>query len=75
MLVLTVVLFALPSAIVNAVSRYLPANISSTVFSAITPSRFQGTPIFSPTTGLLVLALYAVVLLGLGGWLMIRRDT
>jgi len=75
MLVLTVVLFALPGAIVNAISRYLPANISSTVFSATTPSRFQGTPIFSPTTGSLVLALYAVVLLGIGGWLMIRRDT
>jgi hypothetical protein len=75
MLVLTVVLFALPGAIVNAITRYLPANISSTVFSATTPSRFQGTPTFGPTTGLLVLALYAVVLLGIGGWLMIRRDT
>ena len=42
MLVLTVVLFALPGAIVNAVTRYLPADISSTVFSATMPSRFQG---------------------------------
>ena len=74
MLVLTVVLFALPGVIVNAITRYLPANISSTVFSASTPTRFRGTPIFSPTTGLLVLTLYAVVLLGTGAWLMIRRD-
>lgn len=74
MLVLTVVLFALPGAILNAITRYLPADISSTIFSSTTPSRFQGTPIFSPTIGLLVLAMYAVVLLGIGAWLMIRRD-
>jgi hypothetical protein len=75
MLVLTVVLFALPGVIVHDLSRFLPANISSTVFASTTPSQLQGTPLFSPFIGLLLLALYAAVLLGVGGWTMARRDT
>ncbi len=74
MLVLTVVLFALPGIIVHDVSRFLPANISSTVFASTTPSQLQGTPLFSPFIGLLLLALYAAVLLIVGGWTMTRRD-
>jgi hypothetical protein len=75
MLILTVVFFALPGIIVHDGSRYLPANISSTVFASTTPSQLQGTPLFSPLVGLLLIALYAIVLLGVGGWLMTRRDT
>jgi hypothetical protein len=75
MLVLTVVFFALPGIIVHDVSRYLPANISSTVFASTTPSQLQGTPLFSPLIGLLLLAVYAISLLGVGAWLTIRRDT
>jgi hypothetical protein len=75
MLVLTVVFFALPGVVVNVVSRYLPANISSTVFSATIPSQLQGTPLFSPLNGLFLMALYAVTLLGVGAWLIARRDT
>jgi ABC-2 type transport system permease protein len=75
MLVLTVVLFALPGIIVHDLSRFLPANISSTVFASTTPSQLQGTPLFSPLIGLLLIGLYAAVLLGVGGWLMNRRDT
>lgn len=75
MLVLTVVLFAMPGVIVHDMSRYLPANISSTIFASTTPSQLQGTPLFSPLVGLLIIALYAVVLLAVGGWMMTRRDT
>jgi ABC-2 type transport system permease protein len=75
MLVLTVVLFAMPGVIVHDLSRYLPANISSTIFASTTPSQLQGTPLFSPLIGLLLLALYAAVLLFVGGWMMARRDT
>ena len=74
MLVLTVVLFALPGPIVHLTSRFLPANISSTVFASTTPSQLQGTPLFSPLIGLLLVALYAFVLMGVGSWLMTRRD-
>jgi len=75
MLVLTVVLFALPGIIVHDMSRFLPANISSTVFASTTPSQLQGTPLFSPLIGLLLIALYAATLLVVGGWMMTRRDT
>jgi hypothetical protein len=75
MLVLTVVLFALPGILVHVMSKFLPANISSTVFATTTPSQLQGTPLFSPLVGLLLIAVYAVVLLGVGSWLMSHRDT
>jgi hypothetical protein len=75
MLVLTVVLFALPGVIVHDMSRFLPANISSTIFASTTPSQLQGTPLFSPLIGLGLISLYAVVLLVVGGWTMTRRDT
>jgi ABC-2 type transport system permease protein len=75
MLILTVVFFALPGVVVHVVSRYLPANISSTVFSATIPSQLNGTPLFSPLHGLMLMALYAVILLGVGTWMTTRRDT
>ena len=75
MLVLTVVFFALPGAVVHVVSRYLPANISSTIFSGTIPSQLQGTPLFSPLHGLLLMALYAMILLAVGAWMMAHRDT
>jgi hypothetical protein len=75
MLVLTLVLFALPGIIVHDMSRFLPANISSTIFASTTPSQLQGTPLISPLIGLLHIALYAVVLLVVGDWLMTRSDT
>jgi hypothetical protein len=74
MLALTVVFFALPGVVVHDVSRFLPANISSSIFASAPPSQLQGTPLFSPLMGLLLLALYAAVLLGVGSWLMSRRD-
>lgn len=75
MLVLTVVLFALPGIIVHDLSRFLPANISSTVFASTTPSQLQGTPLFSPLIGLLLISLYAATLLVVGCWMMTRRDS
>ena len=74
-LVLTLIIGAMPQFIVNAVSRYLPANIGSSVFTLVTPGRLHNVPIFSPLVGLLVLALYALALLTAGCAMMIRRDT
>lgn len=75
LLIVTLILGAMPQAIQNAVSRYLPANIGSTVFSVSTPPRLQGTPVFSSQVGLIILAVYALLLLSAGCFLMIRRDT
>ena len=74
-LILTLLVSAMPKAVIDAVSRYLPANIGSTVFALRAPGRFQGIAVFSPTVGLAVLALYALCLLSAGCYLMIRRDT
>lgn len=74
-LILTLIIGAMPHAIINAVSRYLPANIGATVFAVSTPGRLSGTPVFSPLVGLCVLALYALILLFAGSYLMTRRDT
>lgn len=74
-LVLTLIISAMPQYIINAVSRYLPANIGSSVFALSTPGRLHNVPIFSPLAGLVVLALYALVLLAAGCATMIQRDT
>lgn len=74
-LVLTLLVSAMPTVIINAVSRYLPANIGATVFSTNSSPRLSSVPVFSATTGLVVLASYVVILLGFGVYTMVRRDT
>lgn len=72
-LVLPLIVQALPTSIIHAVTRYLPEAIGLNMLST-TSSPFAGTPIFSPWTGLAVLVGYAVATLTVGGWLMARRD-
>ena len=74
-LIVTLIIDAMPKFIIDALSRFLPANIGATVFSVTAPPRLTNTPTFSPTVGLFVLAVYAAVLLTFGCWLMVRRDT
>jgi ABC-2 type transport system permease protein len=74
-LILTLIVGSLPQGFINAVDRYLPANIGATVFSVSTPGRLNNIPVFSPLTGLFILALYAAILLVTGTYLMSRRDT
>ena len=72
-LVLPLIVQALPTSISNAVARYLPANIGLVMFSTHgVPDRIG--PAFSPWTGFALLVLYTVVTLGLGCWVLVRRD-
>ncbi len=72
-LVLPLIVEALPMSISNAVARYLPANIGLVMFSTNgVPDRVG--PAFSPWTGFALLVLYTVVALGLGCWVLVRRD-
>ncbi|HUO48068.1 MAG TPA: ABC transporter permease subunit [Acidimicrobiales bacterium] len=72
-LVLPLIVGALPASISNALSRYLPANIGLVMFSTHgLPDRVQGA--FSPWTGFALLVLYTAVILGLGCWVLVRRD-
>jgi hypothetical protein len=72
-LVLPIVVEALPTGLSNALARYLPANIGLVMFST------QGAPdrvvsAFSPWVGFALLVFYAVVALGIGCWVLVRRD-
>jgi ABC-2 type transport system permease protein len=72
-LVLPLIVEALPVSISNAVARYLPANIGLVMFSTHGPPDRVG-PAFSPWTGFGLLVLYTVVALGIGCWVLVRRD-
>jgi len=72
-LVLPLIVEALPMSISNAVARYLPANIGFVMFSTHgAPDRVG--PAFSPWTGFALLVGYTAVALGLGCWVLVRRD-
>jgi hypothetical protein len=71
----TVVLIApeivrlLPSSISDAVGKFLPSNIGTTLTS-VHPLPHQ----LSPWVGFGILSAYAAAALAVGGWLMVRRD-
>jgi hypothetical protein len=72
-LVLPLIVQALPTSISDAVARYLPANIGLVMFSTDgVPERLG--PAFSPWAGFGLLVLYSVVTLGIGCWVLVRRD-
>jgi ABC-2 type transport system permease protein len=68
--VLPPVLLALPVGVQHAVARFLPEIIAEDSLTAVRPEAFS----LSPWAGLGMLSLYAVVLLGIGSWLLARRD-
>lgn len=72
-LVLPIIVQALPISISNAVARYLPANIGLVMFSTHGVPDDIG-PAFSPWAGFALLAAYTVVVLGVGCWVLVRRD-
>ncbi len=72
-LVLPLIVQALPTSISDAVARYLPANIGLVMFSTHgAPDRLG--PAFSPWAGFALLLLYTILALGLGCWVLVRRD-
>jgi hypothetical protein len=72
-LVLPLIVQALPTSISNAVARYLPANIGLVLFSTHGLPDQIG-PAFSPWAGLGILLLYTAAILGVGCWVLVRRD-
>ncbi|MHB8680899.1 MAG: ABC transporter permease [Acidimicrobiales bacterium] len=72
-LVLPLIVEALPASISDAVARYLPANIGIVMFSTHgVPDRVAHA--FSPWAGFGILALYTAIVLGIGCWVLVRRD-
>jgi ABC-type transport system involved in multi-copper enzyme maturation permease subunit len=70
LLVIPNVLRALPTSMYDSVVKYFPSHIGSAILS-IGPGRHDS---FSPWVGLLVMAIYTLVLLVVGGAVMVRRD-
>lgn len=74
LLIVPLILQAFPSSVINAVGRYVPANIGATVTSTNGVGSFLGHHAFTPWAGLAVLGAYALGTLLVGGWLMVHRD-
>ena len=70
LLVAPIILQALPSSVGQPILRYMPFTISD----AMTSPTIHSTSAFSPWVGFAVLVVYALVALGVGGWLLARRD-
>lgn len=75
LLIFPLILQALPTSYIDAIGKYLPANIGIVLLSntgGANAVAFQH--MFSPWVGFGVLCIYAVVALGVGTVLTIRRD-
>jgi hypothetical protein len=65
------------AALAHAAMGYIPVSIVANSLSTTRPMSCDDGPcphLLSPWTGLGVLSLYAAVALGVGGWLLVRRD-
>lgn len=69
--VLPILASVLPSSYANDIGRFLPANIGTVMLAAHTRASDGG---FSAWVGLMLLALYAAVVLAVGGYLLVTRD-
>ncbi len=72
--ILPLIVQALPTSISNAVARYLPAVIGVRMMTVHVGFRGNDAPTFGPWVGLAILVGYAVVVLAVGAWLLVRRD-
>jgi len=71
--ILPLIAQALPSSIRDGIEKYLPANIGATLTSVV-PGFRSSASAFSPWVGFAILCGYAVAALGVGAWLLQRRD-
>jgi ABC-2 type transport system permease protein len=69
--VVPLVLLALPNGMGRTAGKFLPMPIAENTLTAVKPVVGPALPLWG---GLAMLCLYAVVLLGAGGWLLARRD-
>jgi ABC-2 type transport system permease protein len=69
--VVPAVLLALPHGMGHTADKFLPMLIAENTLTAVKPVSGPVLPLWG---GLAMLCLYAVVLLGTGGWLLARRD-
>ena len=74
--VLPLIASALPSSIGNAISRFLPETIGTSMTAVVRGLGVgHGAPVFSPWVGFGILCGYALGALVIGGVVLMRRDT
>jgi ABC-2 type transport system permease protein len=74
LLVVPLILPALPTSLANTIGKFEPINIGNAMTSVNTHVGSGATPAFNPWVGLALMAGYAALALGVGGWRMMRRD-
>jgi len=74
LLVLPLILQLLPSSFAQPIERYLPINLGTAMVATSTRHNdFAGT-LLSPWAASAVMLLYALILVGIGAWMLNRRD-
>jgi ABC-2 type transport system permease protein len=74
LLIIPLILPALPTSLNHTIGKFEPVTIGNAMTSVSTHLGSGATPSFSPWVGLTLLAGYAALALGIGGWRMMRRD-
>ena len=71
LLVAPIIVQVLPSSFGQPITKYLPFHISDVMTSVVGGTNGAS---FSPWAGFAILCGYALASLGIGAWLMVRRD-
>jgi ABC-type transport system involved in multi-copper enzyme maturation permease subunit len=74
LLIVPLILPALPTSLNHAIGKFEPVTIGNTMTSVNTHLGSGATPSFNAWVGLALMAGYAALALGIGGWRMMRRD-
>jgi ABC-2 type transport system permease protein len=74
LLIIPLILPALPTSLSNAIGKFEPVTIGNAMTSTNTHLGGGATPSFNAWVGLALMAGYAALALGIGGWRMMRRD-
>ena len=74
LLVLPLIIQILPSSISNSIERYLPSNLGLAMIVVTTRKTDFAGVLMSPWAAAGTLALYAAVIVVVGGWVLVRRD-
>jgi ABC-type transport system involved in multi-copper enzyme maturation permease subunit len=74
LLIVPLLLPALPTSLNHAIGKFEPVTIGNAMTSVNTHIGSGATPSFNAWVGLAIMAGYAAIALGIGGWRMVRRD-
>jgi hypothetical protein len=74
LLVLPLIIDILPTSISNSIEKFLPSNLGLAMIVVTTRKTDFAGVLMAPWAAALTLALYTVVFVAIGGWLLVRRD-